>query len=285
VASDRRISTRNARFQVWEAMLSSRAKREREEEFLVQGVRPISQAVAQGWRINTLIYDDDRELSRWARGLLADTPRAERVAMSGPLLAELGEKDADAEPPELVAVAELPPDDPDRMRVRDDFVAVAFDRPSSPGNLGSVIRSADAFGACGVFVTGRGADVYDPRCVRATTGSLFAFPVVRQQSPREVTGWLRLGAANGAPGVTVVGLDEHGERPIYDVDMTGPTLLVVGNETRGLSNGWREACDTLASIPMRGSASSLNAANAATAVLYELSRQRAGAGKGTTQGS
>jgi TrmH family RNA methyltransferase len=72
----------------------------------------------------------------------------------------------------------------------------------------------------------------------------------------------------------VVGLDEAGGHELADVDLAGPTLLVVGNETVGMSAGWREACDTIAEIPMGGSASSLNASVAGSLALYEVSRQR-----------
>jgi 23S rRNA (uridine2479-2'-O)-methyltransferase len=71
-----------------------------------------------------------------------------------------------------------------------------------------------------------------------------------------------------------VGTDEHGEADVFDFDLTQPTLLLIGNETSGLSAAWRDLADHLVRIPIRGSASSLNAANAATTVLYEASRQR-----------
>ncbi|MDT0266445.1 TrmH family RNA methyltransferase [Streptomyces sp. DSM 44915] len=270
MAAARRITTRNARFQQWQAQLTNRTKRQRAGEFLVQGVRPISVAVERGWPVRTLLYDAERGLSGWAAELLAEVP-AERVAMAPELLAELGEKDAG--PPELVAVAELPPDDLDRVPVGPDFLGVVFDRPTSPGNIGSVIRSADAFGASGMVVTGHAADAYDPKSVRASTGSLFALPVVRAPGHREVLSWLAA-AAPPTGQVTVVGTDETGTVPVDACDLTGPVLLLVGNETRGLSAAWRERCDVLVSIPMGGSASSLNAANAASVVLYEAARQR-----------
>jgi tRNA G18 (ribose-2'-O)-methylase SpoU len=151
---------------------------------------------------------------------------------------------------------------------------VVFDRPASPGNIGSIIRSADAFGADGVIVTGHAADVYDPRSVRASTGSLFGVPAVRVPSHREVMAWAAERRARGCP-LRIVGTDEHGEADLFDFDLAGPTLLLIGNETKGLSTAWREACDHMVRIPMTGTASSLNAANAATAVLYEAARQRA----------
>lgn len=267
-----RISVRNARFQQWRALLASRQKRQRAGEFLVHGVRPVTIAVERGWPLRALIYDDARPLSRWAAGILSGTSgRAEQVAMTTELIAELGERPDD--PPELLAVAELPADDYARIATPPDFLCLVFDRPSSPGNIGTLVRSADAFGAAGLIVTGHAADPYDPKSVRASTGSLFAVPVVRDASPRGVLNWADSLRRNGL-AVTVAGTDEHGAAGIADHDLTRPTLLVVGNETTGLSTGWREVCDVVVRIPITGSASSLNAANAGTIALYEAARQR-----------
>jgi TrmH family RNA methyltransferase len=261
-----RITTRNARFQQWRALLDNRTKRQRSGEFLVQGVRPITLAIQYGWPVRALLYDGEARLSRWASDTL-DHTGATRVAMAPELLAELGEK-AEA-PPELLAVVGMPDDDLARIPTAPDLPAVLFDRPTSPGNLGTLVRSADAFGAAGVIVAGHAADVYDPRAVRASTGSLFAVPTVRVPSPRPVLDW-----AAGL-GIQLVGTDEHGDADLTEVDLTAPTLLLVGNETAGLSAAWRDACDRLARIPITGSASSLNAATAGGIALYEAARQRA----------
>lgn len=276
-----RISSRNARFQQWEALLTNRTKRQRSREFLVQGVRPITIAIEQGWPIHALIYDSKRALSRWAEDLL-DATRAEQVAMAPDLLIDLGEKNETA--PEIIAVMEIPADDLDRIDISADFLGVLFDRPTSPGNIGSIIRSADAFGAGGMIVTGHAADVYDSKCVRASTGSIFALPTVRVPSHREVMTWLDGQRERGRP-VQLVGTDEQGDMDIFDFDLTKPTLLLVGNETAGLSVAWRDLCDRMVSIPMTGTASSLNAANAATAALYEASRQRIAAARLALTGS
>lgn len=191
--------------------------------------------------------------------------------MAPDLLRQLGDKADEA--PELVAVVALPPDDLTRIQVREDLLGVVFDRPSTPGNIGTIIRSTDAFGGAGVIVTGHAADPYDPKAVRASTGSLFATPVVRTPSHREVLEWVAQRRAGGIP-ITVVGTDETGTTEIADVDLTGPVLLVIGNETAGMSAAWRDACDVVARIPIGGAASSLNAANAASIVLYEAARQR-----------
>ena len=271
-----RVSARNARFQEWQALLGNRSKRQHAGEFLVQGVRPISLAARHGWEFRALLYDADRPLSRWAQELLRDSG-AVRVAMAPALLAELGEKDEGT--PELVAVVAMPGDDLQRIEAGQDFLGVLLDRPASPGNIGSIIRSADALGAHGVIVTGHAADVYDPRCVRASTGSLFAVPVTRAPGHREVAAWVAARRARGCP-VVLAAADERGDRVAFDFDFTQPTLLLVGNEGTGLSAAWRELSDVVVSIPMVGAASSLNAANAATVLLYEAARQRLLARKG-----
>ncbi|ANP51648.1 RNA methyltransferase [Streptomyces griseochromogenes] len=272
---DQRITSRNARFQQWESLLNNRNKRTKVREFLVQGVRPISMAVRYGWPVKALVYDGKRTLSQWAEDLLR-TVDAERIAMAPDMLADLGEKNENA--PELVAVIEMPADDLGRFSAAENFLGVLFDRPTSPGNIGSIIRSADAFGAHGLIVSGHAADVYDPKSVRASTGSLFAVPAVRVPSPGDVMAWVEGKRAEGQP-IVLVGTDEKGDCDVFDFDFTQPVLLLIGNETSGLSSAWRSLCDHTVSIPMTGSASSLNAANAATAVLYEASRQRIAARK------
>lgn len=260
-----RVTSRNAAFQQWQALLTNRVKRQRAGEFVVHGVRPITLAVRHGWPVRVMIYDMSRPLSRWAADMLAAVPEA-AVAMAPELLAELGEKND--EPPELVAVVAIPQDDLARIPAATDLLAVAFDRPSSPGNIGTLVRSADAFGAHGLIVTGHAADPYDPKSVRASTGSLFAVPVVRAASHADAVAWARAGSA------AIIGTDEKGATDVDSVDLTGPVLLVIGNEASGLAASWREACDVVVRIPITGAASSLNAASAATVVLYEAARQR-----------
>jgi tRNA G18 (ribose-2'-O)-methylase SpoU len=268
-----RVTGRNARFQQWEALLGNRSKRRRRGEFLVQGVRSITMAVEHGWQVRELLYDTGAQLSGWAREALA-TVRAEKIAVARELMHELGGKASTV--PELLAVVAMPEDDLRRIPVESTMLTVVFDRPTSPGNIGTLVRSADAFGASGVIVTGHAADVYDPKAVRASTGSLFALPVVRVPSPQAVLSWVADVRATGV-GIRIMGTDERGSLDAAEYDFTQPTLTLIGNETTGLSSGWHEACDQLVRIPMSGSASSLNAATAAAVVLYESARQRAAA--------
>src|SRR6185437_10604510 len=235
-----RITTRNATFQQWQSLLTNRTKRHRAGEFLVQGVRPITQAVSQGWTIAALLHDGRPNPSAWAKEMLASVSAA-RFTVA----------------PELLAVARMRADDFARLPAGRGLLAVVFDRPTSPGNIGTLVRSVDAFGGSGLVVTGHAADPYDPRCVRSSTGSFFSVPVLRAASHREVLAWLAELRRSGLP-VRLIGADEGGAAQLMAVDLRRPTVIVIGNETAGLAAAWREECDAIVRIPMAGAASSLN---------------------------
>ena len=275
-----RVRSDNDVFQTLEALRDNRSKRNQRRAFLVEGVRSINQALLHGWRIEAFIHDAGRALSDWALGLLAAGHAERHIVLTEALMTRLSARDDTSE---LLACVALPDDDPARIdaRVAARMAAgeqlaplvVLFDRPASPGNLGSLIRSCDALGADGVLVAGHGADVYDPECVRASTGSLFAVPSVRIHQREVLDRWLA-GFATRWPGLRCVGADERGEARVDAHDFRVPTLLLLGNETWGLSAAWRARCDALVRIPMQGAASSLNVACAGSILLYEIARQR-----------
>lgn len=267
-----RVGTRNATFQHWETLLRNRTKRHRAAEFVVQGVRPITLALQHGWSVNALIRPSGVRPSQWAQEAWRDAAGA-RYDLEPELFAELSDKDEGHS--ELLAVIATPPDDLSRVAPAPHSPLVVFDRPSGPGNIGTLLRSIDAFGGAGLIVTGHAADPYDPKSVRASTGSLFCVPTVRVDGPLPVLGLTGELRENGQP-VQLLGTDEGGTLGVRDVDFSIPTVLVIGNETRGLAKAWLEVCDVIVSIPMTGQASSLNAATAGSILLHE-SLQQAGA--------
>jgi 23S rRNA (uridine2479-2'-O)-methyltransferase len=126
----------------------------------------------------------------------------------------------------------------------------------------------------GVVVTGHAVDLYDPETVRATAGSFFSVPVVRQPSYKELVPWFdRLRQRFDA--LQILGTSAKAQMLIQDRDLTAPTILLIGNENHGLSESYRALCDAMVTIPMCGSATSLNVACAASILLYEVARQRA----------
>ncbi len=233
-------------------------------------MRPINGALAHGWTVNAFVYSRDRALSDWAEDVLASSRAATHIELPLPLLAKLSNK---AEPSELLALVAMPDDRLSRIPLRDDLRVVVFDRPASPGNLGTIIRSCDALGVDGLVITGHAVDLYDPETISATTGSLFAVPAVRLPSADDLLPWFDLiGRAVGP--FQVVGTSARAATDVGDRDFTGPTVLVIGNETWGLSAGYKALCDVMVTIPIGGSATSLNVACAASIILYEMDRQR-----------
>jgi tRNA G18 (ribose-2'-O)-methylase SpoU len=256
-----------------EFLKNSRTNRRRFGEFFVEGVKPIDQARRHRWPIRSVLYVGGRPLSSWARETLAATPEVRHVEVSPALMERLSDKHY---PSDLVAVVAMPPDDAARIQPRPNTLVAVFDRPSSPGNLGSVIRSCHALGADGLIVTGHGPDVYNPQTVRASMGALFALPTVRLDSAGQVRAWVREVAAprSRTGAVQVVGASGDAALPVDAVDLSQPTLLVFGNEATGLTAEYRAMCDVLVRIPMPGGADSINVACAAAVLLYEVDRQR-----------
>jgi 23S rRNA (uridine2479-2'-O)-methyltransferase len=265
-----RIPSENADYQHLDALRRNRAKRQRHRELFVEGVRSINLALRHGWPIVAFVYAPERPLSDWATDILARSTAAVHAELPLRLLEQLSQKD---EPSELLAVLAMPEDRLDRIPASASPLVLVFDRPASPGNLGTLIRSADALGADGLVITGHACDLYDPETIRASTGSLFALPAVRLPSQAELLPWLeRLRATY--PDLRVVAADERGERAADRHDFTAPTVLLLGNETWGLSAAYRRLADTTVRIPIGGDASSLNVAVAGSILLYEVRRQR-----------
>jgi tRNA G18 (ribose-2'-O)-methylase SpoU len=265
-----RISKENAYFQHVESLRRRREKRQKHREFFVEGVRPINQALKYNWHIKAFLYAPENRLSDWARNILSHSPAETHVELTPALLEKLSNK---AEPSELLAVVAMAEDDLARIPVRAQMLVVSFDRPASPGNLGTIIRSCDALQVDGLIISGHSVDLYDPETISASTGSFFALPVVRLPSHKELQPWLT--ALNQQFGkIQVVGSDEKGSMTLDTCDFKQPTLLVVGNETWGMSVAYRELCDVIVNIPIYGSASSLNVACATSIILYEIDRQR-----------
>ncbi len=139
-----------------------------------------------------------------------------------------------------------------------------------PGNLGTLLRGADAAGVDAVVVCDPVTDIFNPNVVRSSTGVLFSMPVVVAESG-EVRSWLR------TRGIRVVATTPAAPALYTDSDLRGPLAIIMGSEQYGLSEFWLKESDLLVRIPMAGQADSLNVAMAAIITLFEVARQR-GAG-------
>lgn len=271
-----RIYSKNADWQKFEVLKTNRQKRFRYRQFFVEGVRNLNEAVRNGWQIDSLICSFETELSDWARGLLQSVHTEVNYGLTAVLMAELSGK---TDTSELCAIVHMRDDAAQAAMIpnlrQKAPLAVIFDRPSNKGNLGTLIRSCDALGVDALALTGHAVDPYDPETLAAGMGSFFKLPVIRLVDNPSVEAWITRWR-DAAESLQVIGTTAHHARPVHELDLTKPTILVIGNETDGMSRWFQDRCDQLATIPMAAdsSASSLNVACAATVLIYEVIRQR-----------
>ena len=241
-------------FQYFDVIKRNRKKRHRYQTFLVEGVRQINEAVAQKWSIESFLYASGGRLSDWAWETLKRGQPEKIFELTPSLMAKLSEKDDTSE---LLAIARMKEDAVTRISLGKNPLVVAVDRPSNHGNLGTLIRSCDAFACDGLIMTGHAVDLYHPETIAASVGTFFSVPVVRMPSHNEVMAWVHT-LRKTYPDLQIVGTTVHTEQTINRCDFTRPTLLLIGNETVGLSAGYREMCDSLVKIPMAGVACGVN---------------------------
>ncbi|HOU13428.1 MAG TPA: TrmH family RNA methyltransferase [Anaerolineae bacterium] len=264
-------SLKNDKIKLVRALAEQRRERNQHKLFFIEGVAAIRAAYLYDWDVRWLIYCPEVEHTEWGLAVIAQTPLEARLEVNEYVLTQLSDREMASE---LLAVVAQRPDDLARIPLKDDLLVLLLDRPSSPGNLGSTIRSADALGADAVLITGHATDVYDPKTVRASIGSLFALPVLRVPEHDALEAWLAT-ARDALGRVQVVATSSHAKVALYDHDLTGPTVVAIGNETVGLSHYFETLCNAYVTIPMYGSATSFNASVAASIFLYEARRQRA----------
>lgn len=190
---------------------------------------------------------------------------AQVVDVSGSVLNALSPVSS---PTGVVATARIPSVTPAAVLTPAPALVLAAAGLQDPGNAGAIIRSAAAAGATGVVLDELSADPWGWKALRASMGSAFHVPVVRSRALAAlIADWRRA-------GVRIVATVPRGGVPMYDVDFTQPTAVLLGSEGAGLPADMLTAADTRVSIPMRGNIESLNAAVAAAVLLYEAQRQR-----------
>ena len=166
-----------------------------------------------------------------------------------------------------LAVVQTVPTDLAALRLSPNPLALVCESVEKPGNLGAMLRTADAVGADAVVAATPITDWGNPNIVRASKGTVFAVPVAAADST-DVLAWARAG------GLRVVAATPDTDTVFTDVDLAGPTAIAVGSEKHGLTSTWLESADVRVRIPMAGLANSLNVATSAAIILYEAHRQR-----------
>lgn len=245
-------------------LLEKKRHREETDSFLAEGMKLVIDALDTGWTLKTLIHaragrEDARVTALAGRAVAAG---ADVVVVPEKILSSITRRDN----PQMVAGVfgrrfarpPMPNDAGD--------VWVALDRVRDPGNLGTVMRTIDACGACGVILVGDTTDPFATETVRATMGSVFSVPVVRMSEEAFAA------HAERWPG-QIVGTHLAGSIDYRVPDYSkGPVLLLMGNEQAGLTEQLAGLCTSLIRIPQAGRADSLNLAVATGIALYEVRR-------------
>jgi TrmH family RNA methyltransferase len=242
--------------------LGERKHRRREGAFVVEGIQPVWQAVEAGAEAELLVV---------APGLLGDSAAAQMVAgqeqagvrvarVTSDLFTRVSSRDG---PSGLAAIVRARVPGLATVAVTRESVFAALHEVGNPGNLGTIIRTANAAGAAGVILVGPSADPFDPAAVKASMGALFAVPVAYAETVLDFFAW----AADS--GVTVVTTSARAEVSFWEARYSRPVALLLGAEGAGLPPDVVAAGDLSVRIPMTGTAESLNLAVAAGLLLYQ----------------
>ena len=245
------------------AELKQKKYRQQQGLFLAEGLRTVEEAVRYG-AVQSIFYtaiEDDR-----TRAVLeeAAAKQIKLVCVSDKVLKKI----ADTETPQgIIAVCEMCSKQLDDMMASGKMLLV-LDRVTDPGNIGTMLRTADAAGVGGLLLLQGCADIYAPKTVRASMGSLFHLPVLSGLSEE-----LLVQAARKA-GYELLVTCLDGADNLYKADLQGRLAFVMGNEANGVSPALLAAADKRVFIPMQGRAESLNVAMAAGIVMFEALRQK-----------
>jgi TrmH family RNA methyltransferase len=246
--------------------LQQRAERERTGRFFAEGLRFVAQAAEHGTAIETLLVAPELFTHRFGRQLLRRLRRAGTSCLK--VTPEVFHSVALSEEPQGIGIVARQRWEPlPRPRDGDGLCWVALSSIQSPGNLGTLLRTADAVGAAGLILLGEAIDPYDPATVRASMGAIFAQRFARATTA-QLAAWKRRHEA------LLVGTSPTAETDYQAVAYPESLVLFMGHERQGLSPEEQALCDALVRIPMVGSSDSLNLAVATSIMLYEVFNQR-----------
>lgn len=250
--------------------ISLKQKKYRDELglFVAEGVRLVEDAVKSDWEI-VCAFCTDKSLEQERVQAVIAALNDKKVSVYK-VKREIYEKLSDTEAPQglMVIIRKRLIGEADLMAQGKNSVIVVLDGVQDPGNVGTIIRTAEAAGCAGVIMLRGTADLFSSKVVRSTMGSLFRLPIISQADRQAV---IAFSAEHGFK-MLAAALDDTA-RVCYEFDFTAPTMFVFGNEGGGVSAELLTASEKLY-IPMLGQAESLNVATAAAVVIYEALRQR-----------
>lgn len=234
-----------------------------EGAFFIDGVRVFISAVEAKAPIQTILYSPDLLTSELALEVISARRKAgvKCVETSAMVFRSISSRDNPVGVGAIVSIRWVTLED---LAIRRRSVYVALLNISEPGNLGTIIRTVDAAGADGVVLVGDGVDPYHPSAVKASMGTLFNVPISHAEVPVQLLDWAR------TKGITSVATSAHAQQSYRGDHYELPALILLGSEGDGLPAALLDKADLAVSIPMRGTASSLNLAVAAGLLIYEV---------------
>ena len=247
------------------------SERETSGEMIVEGYRECRRALDAGYRPRAMFHCPDCYLKgKNEPALVEECARlgAEIYSCSRLCFAKIAYKER---PDGLLMIGPHVSVGLSDLKLPDNSLVMVAESVEKPGNLGTILRSADAAGAAAVIVCDRATDVHNPNVVRASTGSLFTVPVAEADSG-EALAFLK------EHGFRILAATPHAEKLHFEVDLSGRIAIALGAEQYGLTAKWMNGADLRVRIPMLGVADSLNVSSAATILVYEAVRQRIAAG-------
>lgn len=247
--------------------LRKRGHRDKAGLMIIEGYREITRALSANVKVQELYYAPDLFQQDDINDIIDQCEQSDikLFECSKEIFEKISYRDT---PDGLLALAPQISNTIEVLKqLKENPLIVVAETVEKPGNLGSILRSADGAGVDAVIICDRCTDINNPNVVRASTGTLFSVPVV-ETSSEETIEWLQKN------NFVIVATTPHTDNLYTDIDMTGPTAIVVGTEKDGLSDKWLNQHNSEVKIPMFGIADSLNVSTATTILLYEALRQR-----------
>lgn len=242
----------------------SRARKE-QGFFVVEGRRELEHCIEAGLRVRTVFVCEEISPLRFASVEMTKNV----ISVPEALYRKIAYRDSTEG---IVAEVEYRTIGLEDLKLPENPLIVVLEAVEKPGNLGAVLRTADAAGANAVIVADPLTDLYNPNLIRASIGAVFTVPTVLAPT-EEVIFWLK------ARGIQILTAQLQDSSLYYDVDMKRGTAIVMGTESTGLTQPWREAADAHIRIPMLGRLDSLNVSVSASILVYEAVRQRHSGGR------
>ncbi len=251
-------SLQNPRVKQIVKLREDKRQRQREGMMLVEGFDELTLALAAGLRPQTIFTAPEL-----AARSLSDTA-AETLTVSRAVFEKMSYRE---NPDGWLGIFPIPHKILDDLQLSAKPLVIVAESVEKPGNLGAILRTAEAAGVDALLVCDPRVDLWNPNVVRASRGALFSAPVVEADNASALR-WLR------SRGMRILAATPSAETLYTSADLNQPTAIAVGTEDRGLSDFWLQEADLKALIPMRGKVNSLNVSIAAALIVYEAIRQR-----------